>query len=97
MNRIRLTESQLHNIIRKCVNEATGDYKLPGDKTITDNDIVGIDGKWKRGLRMNLDGIKNQLMAIYNGYFDDMHQINQVLKSTIKDIEMIENTWLPID
>lgn len=32
MNRIRLTESQLHNVIRRCVNEAieeTDDDELP--------------------------------------------------------------------
>lgn len=95
--KIRLTESQLHNVIRKCINEATRDYKLPGDETITDNDVVGVDGNWKRGLRMNLDGVKNQLMIICNGGFDDMYEINKVLKRTIKDIERIENTWLPVD
>jgi len=82
------------------LNEITDNngYKLPGDETITDDDVVGINGNWKHGLRNEILHVKYGMQRIVNGD-DGLNplQIRQSLNNLSEQLSEICNKWLPVD
>lgn len=88
--KIRLTENQLHNIIRKCVNEALNDYEgndLNYD-SICDQAFSVITRMMEAGKPISWRNVARQMgfrLETLNG--DDMELLKDAIEDTMYEID----------
>lgn len=88
--RIRLTESQLHNVIRKCINEALNDYE--GNdldyQSISDQAFSVITRMMESGMSISWRNVARQMgfrLETLNG--EDMELLKDAIEDAMYEID----------